>query len=121
MMNALPGQLPVSDMTTDELMAELVRLTAVLDIARADWAAEMMPITNRIAVLTDRLQEAALAAEITLPSRYGSVVFRKGYGRKVWDGKGLEDYAKDHPEILRFLRETPIEASAVIKFKMEAI
>ncbi len=112
----------------EQVVSKLTRLAdlhAAVDVARMDYEAKRAEVLKRVQSELDAIEvefrpvldaaeenAAALEAEIkndvllrgeSLRGGVYQAIYMKG--RVSWDGKGVEEYARSHPELLKFRRE----------------
>lgn len=83
------------------------RRAAVLDTVRAELDAVDADFAPRLQGLADALARAEADARAVVLAGRGSVRYGDVYAmfckeRVTWDGAGLAEYVKDHPEVSRF-------------------
>jgi|APSaa5957512622_1039677.scaffolds.fasta_scaffold34448_3 hypothetical protein len=86
----------IDSVLTPEIMEQ------VRDI-EAEFAGKAESVSENIAELTNEIKAAVISSGEKVKGDYLQAVYVKG--RKKWDTKGLEGYAKAHPEVADFLTE----------------
>ena len=72
-------------------------------------------VLEEIARLEKQIQVETVAEETSFIYRGVSVVFSTGYPRDYWDGKGLNEYAEEHPEIEEYRKPSVVPPFAYLK------
>lgn len=84
-----------------------------------DMKAEVAPILAEIKRLEQEIKEEILETG-EMPDVYGvKVRVQRGYTRKQWDGKALQEYARHHPEIMAFCTEKQTRDYVALSFQKE--
>ena len=121
---ALSGEKPARESVLQKL-ERLAQLHAAADLARMDYDAKRLEIMKKVQAELDALEaefepalEAAQANTAALEAEIKNDVLLRGEslrgsmyqavysnGRVSWDAAGMNEYARDHPEVLKFRKE----------------
>ena len=118
------GEKPVREQVVGKLQ-RLADLRAAADVARLDYEARRADVLNKVQAELDAVDmefrpvldaaeenATALEAEIkndvllrgeSLRAGIYQAIYMKG--RVSWDGRGIDEYARSHPELLKFRKE----------------
>lgn len=104
-------------------MASLIRPLKVRKAANAlnayaDEKRRLEPQIQRLAKLKKAAVEAAKAAGQDIEVHGASAKQKSGYERVTWNGKLLDGYAMDHPEILPARKVSQVKPSVAIKVEV---
>lgn len=80
-----------------------------------DLKRSLAPMLEQIELLKSKIRESALETGEQIQIDGAKVVFRAPYLRSSWDNLGLRGYAVAHPEILDFLKEVEVPATAFVR------
>lgn len=86
----------IDQILTDEIKARLEEI-------EAEFATRMEAVEANIAVLEEEIRAEVVRHGTTVKGTFLRAVWNKG--RVSWDTKGIERYARDHPEVLRFRKQ----------------
>jgi len=75
-------------------------IQAQLDVIDEEFSNITEPLNESISALRRRIKERTEQYKLTVKGSGFQAIWRSGVVR--WDSKGLEEYAKTHPEILQF-------------------
>ena len=80
-----------------------------------DMKIELKPALDLLAELEMQIKEHVRETGETIDIDGASITVRPGTVRKTWDNRALEGYAVSHPEILQFLKKSPVAPAVTIK------
>jgi hypothetical protein len=72
-------------------------------------------VLEEIERLEKQIQVETVESETSFIYRNVTVVYSTGYPRDYWDGKGLNEYADEHPEIEEYRKPSVVPPFAYLK------
>ena len=72
-------------------------------------------VLEEIERLEKQIQVETVESETSFIYRNVTVVYSIGYPRDYWDGRGLNEYAEEHPEIEEYRKPSVVPPFAYLK------
>lgn len=104
--------------TLIELTEKARELRQRIDLIKID---QIAPLQNQLNIAEALIGTMVCDLGESVSTKAARLTYVKPSVRTSWDNEGLLQYAKKHPEILDFKRETQIEAAIRIKYNHETI
>lgn len=76
------------------------------------------PYKEAYGAIEEEVRQEVFTLAKPFKSDIADVSYRKGYVRASWDTKALTGYAAAHPEIEQFKKETEVEPTVAINWKL---
>jgi hypothetical protein len=96
---------------TKELYEQIMQLEKQMEAISA-------PFEEAYEAIEEEVRQEVLSIEKPFKSDIADISYRKGYIRSSWDSKALTGFAAAHPEIEQFKKETFVEPSVSINWKL---
>lgn len=103
--------------TLIELTEKARELRQRIDLIKID---QIAPLQNQLDVAEALIGAMVCDLGESITTKAARLTYVKPSSRISWDSEGLNKYAKSHPEILDFKRETSIAPSVRIKYNHES-